>query len=68
MFLYHALENFFNTNSSEIAAECIKMFGISRIAETVAMRRRRDGFIKRFMSNSSIQSVKFVVPCLDTCS
>ena len=66
MFLYHALENFFNTNSSEIAAECIKMFGISRIAETVAMHR--DGFIKRFMSNSSIQSVKFVVPCLDTCS
>jgi len=40
-----------NSNSSEIAAECIKMFGISDIAETVAMRR--DRFIKRFVSNRS---------------
>ena len=41
----------FNTNSSEMTAECIKMFEISDIAETVAMRR--DRFIKRFMSNRS---------------
>jgi len=42
----------FTINSSEIGKECIKkMFGISDIAETVAMRR--DRFIKRFMSNSS---------------
>ena len=66
MFLYHALEKFLTLTVPEIAAECIKMFGISRIAETMAMCR--DGFIKRFMSNNSIQSVKFVVPCLDTCS
>jgi len=32
-----------NFNSSEMVAECIKMFGISDIAETVAR------FIKRFM-------------------
>jgi len=43
--------NVFNTNSSEMAAECTKMLGISDIAETVAMRR--DRFINRFMSNSS---------------
>jgi len=40
-----------NIGSSEMAAECIKMFVISDIAETVAMRR--DIFIKRLMSNSS---------------
>jgi len=40
----------FNINSSEMAAECIKMFGISDIAETVAIRK--DRFIERFMSNS----------------
>jgi len=28
-----------NINSSEIAAECIKLFGISDIAETVAVRK-----------------------------
>jgi len=37
----------FNFDSSEIAAECIKMFGISDIAETMAMRK--DRFIKRFI-------------------
>ena len=43
--------NFFNINGSEMAAECIKMFGISDIAETVAIRK--DRFIERFMSNNS---------------
>ena len=42
---------FFNINSSETTAECIIMFGISDITETLAMRK--DRYIKRFMSNSS---------------
>ena len=42
MLLCHVLEKNFNINSSEMAAECIKMFGISDIAETVAMRIERD--------------------------
>ena len=41
----------FNINSSETAAECIKMFGIGDIAQTVVMRK--DRFVKRYMSNSS---------------
>jgi len=41
----------FNINSSEMAAECTKMFGTSDIAETVAMPR--DSFIKRIISNNS---------------
>jgi len=45
------LENFFNINSSVIAAECIKMFGISDIAETVTVRK--DIVVKTYLSNIS---------------
>ena len=31
----------FNINSSATASECIKLFGISDIADTVAMRKGR---------------------------
>ena len=40
----------FNVNSSEIAAECLKMFGVSDLAEVVATRK--DRFVS--MSNSSV--------------
>jgi len=42
----------FNVNSSEITAECFKMFGVSDLAEVVATRK--DRFIKKYMSNSSV--------------
>ena len=29
----------FNVNTYEIAAECLKMFGVCDVAETVAMRK-----------------------------
>jgi len=32
----------FNVNTSEIAAECLKMFGVCDIAEAVATRKERD--------------------------
>ena len=41
-----------NVNSSEITAECLKMFGVSDLAEVVATRK--DRFIKKYMSNSSV--------------
>jgi len=44
--------NIFNVNSSEIAAECLKMFGVSDLAEVVATRK--DKFVKKYMSNSSV--------------
>ena len=44
--------NIFNVNSSEITAECLKMFGVSDLAEVVATRK--DRFIKKYMSNSSV--------------
>ena len=37
-------------NTFEIAEECIKMFGVSDIAEAVATRK--DRFIKRYVANS----------------
>ena len=36
----------FNVNTFEIAAECLKMFGVSDIAEAVVTRK--DRFIKRY--------------------
>ena len=42
----------FNVNSSEIAAECLKMFRVSDLAEVVATRK--DRFVKKYMSNSSL--------------
>jgi len=48
-------------NGSETAAKCIKMFDISDIAETVAMRK--DKFLKTCLI--AIQSVKFAVPFQD---
>ena len=50
MLLCRVVENFFNVNSSEITAECLKMFGVSDLAEVVATRK--DRFIKKYMSNS----------------
>jgi len=35
----------FNVNTSEIAAECFKMFGVCDVAEAVATRK--DSFVKR---------------------
>ena len=42
----------FNVNSSEIAAECLKMFGVSDLADVVAARK--DRFVKKYMLNSSV--------------
>jgi len=42
----------FSINSSEIAAECLKMFGVSDLAEVVATRK--DRFVKKYMLNSSV--------------
>jgi len=41
MSLCRVVENFFNVISSEIAAECFKMFGVSDVAEVVATCRDR---------------------------
>jgi len=42
----------FNVNSSEIAAECLKMFGVSDLAEVVA--RRKDRCVKKYVLNGSV--------------
>ena len=42
----------FNVNSSEIAAECLKMFGVSDLADLVATRK--DKSVKKYMSNCSL--------------
>jgi len=42
----------FNVNSSEIAAKCLKMFGVSDLAELVATRK--DRFVRKYMSSSSV--------------
>jgi len=42
----------FNVNTFEIAAECLKMFGVSDVAEAVATRK--DRFINRYTLNSSV--------------
>jgi len=39
-------------NSSEIAAECLKMFGVSDVAEVVATRK--DRFVKKYVLNGSV--------------
>jgi len=36
----------------EIAAECLKILGVSDIAETVVMRK--DRFVKKYVLNSSV--------------
>ena len=43
---------FFNVNSSEITAECLKMFGVSDLAELVVTRK--DRFVRKYMSISSV--------------
>jgi len=48
-------------NSSETAVECIEMFGISDVAETVTMRK--DRFVKTYLI--VVQSLKFAVPFQD---
>jgi len=42
----------FNVNSSEIAAECLKMFGVSDLAEVVATRK--DRCVKKYVLNNSV--------------
>jgi len=42
----------FNVNTSEIVAECFKMFGVCDVAEAVATRK--DRFIKRYVLSSSV--------------
>ena len=42
----------FDVNSSEIAAECLKMFGVTDVAEAVA--KRKDRFVKRYVLSSSV--------------
>jgi len=50
-------------NSFEIAAECLKMFGVSDVAEVVATRK--DRFVKKYMLNISVVckicAIKFVI-------
>jgi len=41
------------------------MFGITDIAETVAIRRDRYNDILRNLCRTAMQSVKFAAPCLD---
>jgi len=42
----------FNVNTSEIAAECVKMCEVSDIADAVATRK--DKFVRRYSLNSSV--------------
>ena len=42
----------FDVNSSEIAGECLKMFGVTDVAEAVA--KRKDRFVKRYVLSSSV--------------
>ena len=49
-----------------MVAECIKMFGISDIAETAWPCVETD--LLRDLCRTAVQSVKFVVPCLDSCT
>ena len=53
MLLYRVVGKFFNVNTSEIAAECFKMFGVSEVAEAVATRIKTDLF-NRYALNSSV--------------
>ena len=45
----------FNVNTSENAAECLKMFGVCDVAEAVATSK--DRFVKRYASSSSVVCV-----------
>jgi len=45
----------FNVNTSENAAECLKMFGVCDVAEAVATRK--DKFVKRYALSSSVVCV-----------
>ena len=42
----------FYVNTLEIAAECLKMFGVCDVAEAVATRK--DRFLKRYVLSSSV--------------
>ena len=42
----------FNVNTFEIAAECLRMFVVSDVAEAVATRK--DEFVNRYALNSSV--------------
>ena len=52
MLLCRVVEKFLDVNSSEIAAVCLKMFGVSDLAEVVATPK--DRFVKKYMLNSSV--------------
>jgi len=43
-----------NVNTSEIAAECLRMCGVSDVAEAVATRK--DRLVKRYELNSSVST------------
>jgi len=43
----------FNENTSEIAAECLKMFEVSDVSAAVACTRK-DRFVNRYALNSSV--------------
>ena len=51
MLSYHVVAKMFNVNTSENAAECLKMFGLCDVAEAVATRK--DRFVKRYALSSS---------------
>jgi len=42
----------FNVNTSEIAAQCLKKFGVSDVTEAVTTRKHR--LVKRYVLNSSV--------------
>jgi len=46
------VKKFFNVNTSEIAAECITMCGVTDIAD--AVDTRKDKFIKIYLSTSNV--------------
>ena len=49
----------FNVNSSEIAAERLKMFGVSDLAEVVATRK--DRFVRKYICPVTVSSASYVL-------
>ena len=52
MLSHRVVEKSLNVNTFEIAAECLRMFGVSDVAEAVATRK--DRFVNRYALNSSV--------------
>jgi len=59
MLLCSVVEKVYNVNSSEVAADCFKMFGVSDLAEVVATRK--DKFFKKYVLSSSVLSARYVL-------